>query len=64
MMARCKAGPREKWPKTLKGELETTLESQGTFSEILHGDSPKKVQLTLSQGKKKRDEVSDDKDDG
>jgi hypothetical protein len=47
---------RESW--------KTTLESQGTYSENWHGDSLKKVQLTLSQGKKKRDEVADDKDDG
>jgi hypothetical protein len=31
--------------------------------ENWHSDSPKKVQLTLSQGKKKGDEVADDEDD-
>jgi hypothetical protein len=29
MMARQEAGPCERWPKMLKGELEKTLERQG-----------------------------------
>ncbi len=48
----------------LKGELVTTLEIQGTQSENWHSDSKKKVQLTLSRGKKKKgDDVEDEDDD-
>jgi hypothetical protein len=48
----------------LKGEWEKTLGSQGTYSENWHSESLKKVQLTLSQGKKKKkDEIASDEDD-
>jgi hypothetical protein len=41
-----------------------TLGSQGTYSENWHSESLKKVQLTLSQGKKKKkDEIASDEDD-
>jgi hypothetical protein len=47
---------RESW--------KTTLESQGTYLENWNNDSLKKVQITLSQGKKKKgDDVADDEDD-
>ncbi len=46
---------RESW--------KTALEIQGTQSENWHSDRQKKVQLTLSQGKKKGDEVEDEDDD-
>ncbi len=42
MMARLEAGPCGRWPKMLKGGLETTLESQKTWSENMHSDSLKK----------------------
>ncbi len=43
---------------------KTTLEIQGTQSEIWHSDSQEKAQLTLSWGKKKKgDEVEDENDD-
>ncbi len=45
---------RESW--------KTTLESQGTQSKNWQSDSLTKVQLTLSQGEKKGDEVADDED--
>ncbi len=48
----------------LKESWKTTLEIQGTQSENWPGDRKKKVQLTLSQGKKKKgDEVEDEDDD-
>ncbi len=42
---------------------KTTLGSQGTILENWHSDKLKKVELTLSQGKKKKgDKVADDED--
>jgi hypothetical protein len=64
MMARQEAGPRQKWPTTLKRELEKTLDGQGTSLENWHSDSLKKVKHTLSQGKVKQgDEVADEDND-
>jgi hypothetical protein len=51
----------------LKGEFEinSTVGSQGTCLENWHSDSLKKVQLTLSQGRKKKENiVADDEYDG
>jgi hypothetical protein len=51
----------------LKGEFEinSAVGSQGTYSENWYSDSLKKIQLTLSQGRKKKvDIVADDEDDG
>jgi hypothetical protein len=63
MMVRQEAGPRERWPKTLKGELENSSRP-GWKSGIVTLCIVKKVQLTLSRGtKKKEDEVEDEDDD-
>jgi hypothetical protein len=59
-MVRQEAGPRERQPKNFKGELENKYWNL----ENWHSDDPKKVQLTFSQGKKKKgDEVEDEDDD-
>jgi hypothetical protein len=59
-MVRQEAGPHERQPKTFKGELE----NKSRNLENWHSDGPKKVQLTFSQGKKKKgDEVEDEDDD-
>jgi hypothetical protein len=51
------AGPHEMQPKMLKGELEATLDSQGTLSKGL-SESLKMGQLTLYHCKlKKGDDV-------
>jgi hypothetical protein len=63
MMARWETGPCERWPKMLKGELENNFRKPGTMLENWHSDKLTKVQLTLSQGKKKKgDKVADDED--
>jgi hypothetical protein len=60
-MARQEAGPRERWPKMLKGKLENNSRKLRDLVGKLHSDSLKKVQLILSQDKKKKgDEVADD----
>jgi hypothetical protein len=63
VMARREAALHEKKPKTLKRELKTTLWSQGDLVGILAKWQPTKIQLTLSQSKKKNgDKVTDDED--
>ncbi len=58
------AGPCERQPKTLKGELENKSRKPRDLVKDGHSDSLKKGQLYLSQGKKKKgDDVSDDDDD-
>ncbi len=47
----------------LKGELENNSRNPRYKSDNWHIDSQEKVQLTLSQGKKKGDEVKDEDDD-
>ncbi len=50
--------------KCSKESWKTTLGSQGTQTENWYSDSLKKVQLSLSQGKKEKgDEVADDEED-
>jgi hypothetical protein len=63
MIARQGAGPCERQPKTLKGELKNNYRQPRDLFKKWHSESLKKVQLTPSQGKKKGDEVADDKDD-
>ncbi len=65
MMARWEAGPREKQPKVLKGELENNSKKPRDLVWKLLNDSLKNINLrTVSQGKKKKgDEVADDDDD-
>jgi hypothetical protein len=71
VMVRQEGGPHEKRPKTLKVgwktaleiQKKTALEIQRTLSENWHSDGQKKVQLTLSQGKKKKGDGVEDKDD-
>jgi hypothetical protein len=58
-IARWEAGPCERWPKTLKGELE----NKSRKARDLVSDSLKKGQITLSQGKMKKDDLADDEDD-
>jgi hypothetical protein len=49
--------------RCLRESWKATLGSQWTWSENWHSDSLNKIQLTLSQGKKKkREEVVDDED--
>jgi hypothetical protein len=56
VMARLEAGPHGRLPKKVKGELENNSRNPR--------DTLNKVQLTLSQGKKKKgDEVANDDDD-
>ncbi len=60
VMARLEAGPCERQPKTLRGELENNFRKP----KDMHNGSLKKGQLTLSQGKmKKGDDVADDDND-
>jgi hypothetical protein len=63
MMVRGEAGPHERRPKTLKGELENNWGKPRNLVGNWHIDSLKKVQLTLSQGKKKTGDEVDDEDD-
>jgi hypothetical protein len=63
VIARREAGSHERWPKTLKGELENNSRKPRDPSENWHSDSLKKILLSLSQSKKKRgDEIADDED--
>jgi hypothetical protein len=63
-MATWEAGPCERWPKTLKGELENISRKPRDWIENRHSDSLRKGQLNLFQGKmKKGDDVDDDDDD-
>jgi hypothetical protein len=58
VVTRQEAGPSERRPKMLKGKLDDNSRNQ---VENWHSDILKKVQLTLSQGKKKKgDDVADD----
>jgi hypothetical protein len=58
------ARPRERQPETLTGELENNSSKPRDLVENWHRDGLKKVQLTLSKGKKKKeDEVGDEDDD-
>jgi hypothetical protein len=64
MMARREAGRGERWPKALKEELENNSRKPRDPSWKTGSDSPRKVQLTLSYGKKKKgNEVAADEDD-
>jgi hypothetical protein len=64
LMARWEAGPCERWSKTPKRELENNSRKPRDLAENLHSNSLQNVQLTLSQGKKeKENEVADDEDD-
>jgi hypothetical protein len=63
LIARRQAGPCERQPQALKGELENNSRKPRDLVGKLTLWQPKKVQLTLSQGKKKKgDEVADDED--
>jgi hypothetical protein len=50
-MARWEAGTYERQPKTLIGELKNNTRKPRDLDKNRHGDSLKKGQLTLSQGK-------------
>jgi hypothetical protein len=52
--AKWEAGSCERQPKTLKGELENHSRKPRAIVRKRHSDSLKKVQLTCSQGNKKR----------
>jgi hypothetical protein len=49
--------------KVAQGELENNSRKPRDLVRNWYGNSLKKIQLTLSQGKKKGDDVADDKDD-
>jgi hypothetical protein len=55
MMARQEAEPLERQPKTLKGEMENNSRRPKDLVRKLAGRQPKKFQLTLCQGKKKKE---------
>ncbi len=60
VMATWEAGPRERWPKTLKYELVNNSRKPRDLTER-HNDFLKIDKLTLSKGKmKKKDDDDDD----
>ncbi len=64
MMVRQEAGPCERQPKRRSWQSwKTTLESPETQSDNWQSDSLKNIQVTLSQGKKKKGDEVDDEDD-
>jgi hypothetical protein len=64
VMARQVAGPRKRWQRCSKGELENNSRKPMDPTKNRHRESLKKGQFTLSQGKmKKRDDDVDDDDD-
>jgi hypothetical protein len=63
MMVGWEAGLYETWQKMLKGGLENNSRKPRDLVKTRHSDSLKKGQLTLSQGKmKKEDDAADDED--
>jgi hypothetical protein len=52
-MAKWEAGPHERRPKMLKGELENNFRKPRDKVKNKHSDSQKKGQLTLSRAKMK-----------
>jgi hypothetical protein len=54
VIARLKAAPHERWPKTLKGELKNNSRQPRDLVKNWQSDSLKKVKLSLSEGKKKK----------
>jgi hypothetical protein len=64
VMVKQEAEPHERWPRMLKGDMENNSTKPSDLVAKLHSDSLKRVQQTLSQGKKKKgNEVADDTDD-
>jgi hypothetical protein len=53
-MANYEAGLMRGGQRRSRESWKTTLESHGTYFENWHSDSLKKVQLSFSQGKKKK----------
>jgi hypothetical protein len=62
-MVRWEARPVERWSRALKGELGNNCRRPGGLIENWHSERLKEVQFTLSQGKKKGDDVDDEDDD-
>jgi hypothetical protein len=48
VMARREAGPRKRWPKTLKGELENNSTKPRDQVENQHSDSLKRLTFFFS----------------